>query len=164
MAPTRGGEIHEATRRILSVLLQRLEGFDGRSRNILVCATNRKEDLDKALISRFNVIIKFDLPDTQTRAAIFKMYAKQLSFEACSDLSELSNGISCRGIKDVCEHTERKHASAMIGKLILGRNIQNIYDIASSVPLPKHKDYAEQVTQYQISHEKYNCEKGKYRT
>lgn len=35
--------MHEATRRILSVILQNIEGFKQGSKNVLVCATNRKQ-------------------------------------------------------------------------------------------------------------------------
>jgi len=66
--------MHEATRRILSVILQRVEGFQGRGNNILIGATNRKEDLDAALISRFDTSIRYQLPDFDTRQAILKRW------------------------------------------------------------------------------------------
>ena len=49
--------MHEATRRMLSVLLRRLDGFrqDGKG-TLTVCATNRKSDLDAALLSRFDLM------------------------------------------------------------------------------------------------------------
>jgi AAA+ superfamily predicted ATPase len=36
------GNMHEATRRILSVILQNIEGFKQGNKNVLICATNRK--------------------------------------------------------------------------------------------------------------------------
>jgi SpoVK/Ycf46/Vps4 family AAA+-type ATPase len=151
MAPSRGGEIHEATRRILSVLLQRLEGFHGRSDNILVCATNRKQDLDAALISRFNVIIKYDLPDAATRSEIFLMYAKQLTKAERMELAHMSDGLSCRGLKDVCEQTERIWASKLIGQGKLAAAD------ASNVPLPQRDAYAAQLRKYVASREENTC-------
>ena len=71
--------MHEATRRILSVLLRTLEGFEKRSNAILIAATNRKQDLDAALISRFDVSVPFPLPDEDARGKIFSCYAKQLA-------------------------------------------------------------------------------------
>ena len=59
--------MHEATRRILSVVLQRVEGFKGKGKSLLICATNRRSDLDAALLSRFDLSIKFELPDFETR-------------------------------------------------------------------------------------------------
>lgn len=52
-------QMNEATRRLLSVLLRFLEGFDNSNlnkdsvntkRSILICATNRKQDLDAVLV------------------------------------------------------------------------------------------------------------------
>ena len=55
--------MHEATRRVLSVLLQKLEGFNSEKdrRTTLICATNRKKDLDAALLSRFDLVVPFPL-------------------------------------------------------------------------------------------------------
>ncbi|CAM9719179.1 unnamed protein product, partial [Heterosigma akashiwo] len=57
------GQMHEATRRVLSVVLQRIEGFRGGGQNTLVCATNRRQDLDAALLNRYDLTLRFDLPD-----------------------------------------------------------------------------------------------------
>jgi len=46
---------------------------------MLICATNRKQDLDPAMLSRIDLSISFDLPDFHSRAAIFKRYAKHLT-------------------------------------------------------------------------------------
>lgn len=48
----RGSEMHEATRRLLGVLLRHLDGFETNKRSVVIAATNRKEDLDPALLSR----------------------------------------------------------------------------------------------------------------
>lgn len=84
--------MHEASRRILSVLLQKVEGFSSAKKTTVICATNRynlmavllytfcqsadtitdnrKQDLDSALISRFDLCIRYDLPDEDTRKAV----------------------------------------------------------------------------------------------
>jgi SpoVK/Ycf46/Vps4 family AAA+-type ATPase len=46
LATKRDGEMHEATRRVLSVLLRRIEGFE-RSSTLVIAATNRRSDLDE---------------------------------------------------------------------------------------------------------------------
>jgi len=44
---------HEASRRLLSVLLREVDGFEtSERRSIVIGATNRKQDLDAALLSR----------------------------------------------------------------------------------------------------------------
>ena len=45
--------MHEATRRLLGVLLRHLDGFETNKRSVVIAATNRKEDLDPALLSRW---------------------------------------------------------------------------------------------------------------
>ena len=71
--------MHEATRRVLSVVLQKIEGFSKNGKSVMICATNRKSDLDAALISRFDLSIKYENPDDDTRRKVFKRYAQQLS-------------------------------------------------------------------------------------
>uniref|UniRef100_M4BFV0 AAA+ ATPase domain-containing protein n=1 Tax=Hyaloperonospora arabidopsidis (strain Emoy2) TaxID=559515 RepID=M4BFV0_HYAAE len=89
-----GGTMHEASRRILSVLLQKVEGFASAKKTTVVCATNRsaiakldawyccyrKQDLDAALISRFDLSIRYNLPDEKTRQAVF---ARTLTASRC---------------------------------------------------------------------------------
>jgi ATP-dependent 26S proteasome regulatory subunit len=55
MAGSRDSSMNEATRRILSVMLQRIEGFQGKGKSLLICATNRREDLDPAMLSRLGL-------------------------------------------------------------------------------------------------------------
>lgn len=108
------GDMHEATRRILSVILQKVEGFDGGSKSTLICATNRKSDLDAALLSRFQLTIRFGLPDAETRREVFGVYAKQLCREDLGTLASISGGMSCRDIKETCQHAERRWASKLV--------------------------------------------------
>lgn len=114
LATSRDSNMHEATRRILSVLLQSIEGFKGGGRNVLICATNRKQDLDAALLSRFDVAIRFDLPPRAARQKVFGRYAKHLSAAELAQLADASEGYSCRDIKEVCENAERRWASKLI--------------------------------------------------
>jgi hypothetical protein len=139
LATSRDTNMHEATRRLLSVILQSIEGFKGRNKNVLICATNRKNDLDSALLSRFDVSIKFDLPARPARQAIFARYAKHLAGEELARLAEASGGYSCRDIKEVCENTERKWAS----KTIRGQ---------ADGPIPPLKEYIQQLKARSLTH------------
>jgi ATP-dependent 26S proteasome regulatory subunit len=49
------------------VLLREMEGFQGAPRCIIIGATNRRQDLDPALISRFDATVTFPLPDAASR-------------------------------------------------------------------------------------------------
>ncbi len=118
LAGSRDQNMFEATRRILSVLLRKLDGIDAALNTITIGATNRKNDLDHALISRFDQIIRFPLPNMNERSSIFGNYARHLTEEECKQLGERSEGLSGRNIKDTCEFTERRWARTILVKKI----------------------------------------------
>ena len=114
LATTRENDIHEVTRRVLSVLLRKIDGFVPSEGTILIGATNRKNDLDPALLSRFNTSIEFPLPNMDERQAIFKNYAQHLSEAGLVTLAGKGDGLSGRDIKNLCERVERSWASELI--------------------------------------------------
>ena len=114
LATTRGSEMHEATRRMLGVLLRYLDGFDQSKRAVVVGATNVPGDLDPALRSRFSATIEFGLPDEQCRAKILKEYAKHLSDEEIRRLAAVTGSFSGRDLRDVCCLAERHWATRII--------------------------------------------------
>jgi hypothetical protein len=118
LAGSRDQNMFEATRRVLSVLLRKLDGIDAALNTITIGATNRMNDLDHALISRFDQIIRFPLPGSDERASIFSNYARHLTEEECKMLGEKSEGLSGRNIKDTCEFTERRWARTILVKKI----------------------------------------------
>lgn len=116
LATSREAGLHEATRRILSTLLRKIDSFESEGEVLVIMATNRKKDLDPALISRTDISIRFELPDPYTRSEIFKRYAKQLTQEELTELGKLSTNLSGRDIADICKDAERKWASKYIRK------------------------------------------------
>jgi SpoVK/Ycf46/Vps4 family AAA+-type ATPase len=116
LAGSRDENMFEATRRVLSVLLRRLDGIDAVTSTITIGATNRKNDLDHALISRFDQSIHFPLPNENERAAIFSNYAKHLKEEELALIAKTSENCSGRNIKDICEFAERRWARKLIVK------------------------------------------------
>ena len=114
LATSREAGLHEATRRILSTLLRKIDSFESDGEVLVICATNRKKDLDPALVSRLDLSIKFELPDGKTRSLIFKRYAKQLSEINLEQLGEMAINLSGRDISDICKDAERKWASMYI--------------------------------------------------
>ncbi|XP_059662905.1 uncharacterized protein LOC132308725 [Cornus florida] len=113
-AVARDSETHEATRRILSVLLRQIDGFEQEKKVVVVAATNRKQDLDPALISRFDSMICFDLPDRQNRQEIAAQYAKHLTKSELAEFAAITEGMSGRDIRDVSQQAERRWASKII--------------------------------------------------
>ncbi|HNX23333.1 MAG TPA: ATP-binding protein [Spirochaetota bacterium] len=114
LAGSRDQNMFEATRRILSVLLRKLDGIDSAEKTLTIGATNRMNDLDSALLSRFDQIIKFPYPNTEERAAIFGNYARQLSDDDCLHLGTKTETLTGRNIKDICELAERRWARRLI--------------------------------------------------
>ncbi|TKY72199.1 nucleoside-triphosphatase protein [Spatholobus suberectus] len=113
-AAARDSEMHEATRRILSVLLRQIDGFEQDKKVVVIAATNRKEDLDPALISRFDSMISFGLPDHRNRQEIASKYAKHLSKPELDELARVTEDMSGRDIRDICQQAERSWASKII--------------------------------------------------
>ena len=110
----RDREMHEASRRMLSVLLRYMDGFDSGTNVALVGATNRPADLDSALLSRFDVRVCFPAPDAPGRAAIFGRYARQLSADQLARLGDASDGMTGRDIVHVCMQAERRWVCAQL--------------------------------------------------
>lgn len=114
LATARGSDMHEATRRTLGVLLRHLDGFDLSKKTVVIGATNRPDDLDSALLSRFSATIHFGLPTENCRISILKQYAKQLSENDIRKLAKITENMSGRDLRDVCEVAERHWATLII--------------------------------------------------
>lgn len=150
LATSREAGLHEATRRILSTLLRKIDSFESEGEVLVICATNRKKDLDPALISRTDMSIRFELPDASTRAEIFQRYAKQLSEEELKALGELSVYLSGRDIADICKDAERKWASKYIRKEVTTISpSMGVYEEATKNRLTQMQDTNLRMDNYQ---------------
>lgn len=87
-----------------------MDGFDARQ-SVVIGATNRKADLDAALLSRFDMVVTFGLPDAEERQSILHRYARHLTSDELSGLAGATGDLSGRDLRDVAEHTERRWAS-----------------------------------------------------
>jgi SpoVK/Ycf46/Vps4 family AAA+-type ATPase len=114
LAGSRDQFMHEATRRVLSVLLRNLQGIAQSARVLVIGATNRVVDLDPALMSRFNRVVRFGLPSPPERVEIFRLYAGHLAPEHLEALAENSDGKSGRDVEDICGEAERRWAHELI--------------------------------------------------
>jgi len=114
LAPSRNEKLFEASRRLLSVLLRKIDGLETQSNIITVGATNRWQDLDSALLSRFDTILEFNEPAEDDILELMSFYAKQLSAEDSKKLAKQMVGLSVRAIRDVCLRAERHLAREQI--------------------------------------------------
>jgi SpoVK/Ycf46/Vps4 family AAA+-type ATPase len=129
LAGSRSRDIDDASRRVLSVLLRRLDGLEAQPGTTLIGATNRRSDLDEALLSRFDVRVHFPAPEAAARAEILAMYAKHLTADECSRLGAAAVGLSGRDLLDVCRQAERR----WVTKLLKGQVVEP--------PLPPPAEY-----------------------
>ncbi len=114
LAPSRNEKLFEATRRLLSVLLRKIDGIESRPNCLIIGATNRKDDLDQALLSRFETIINFPYPKNEDIIPILSIYAKHLSNQEKELLTKKFIGHSPRFIQSICKKSERIHATLLL--------------------------------------------------
>jgi len=105
--------MHEATRRMLGVFLEQLDGLKELSGVTVLAATNKLEDLDKAMIrpGRFDRIIEVPLPDLKAREEIFKIHTRGMPLKSkinFAKLAEMTEGFSGADIETVCQKAAYK--------------------------------------------------------
>lgn len=107
IAKERGGDSKTADEAV-PALIRQLDGFNTNNANIvIIAATNRKDTLDKAVLSRFTKSIFIPLPSLEDRKALFMAKLKRidkadydaLNFDA---FAAASDGMSGRDITHVC--------------------------------------------------------------
>ena len=69
------------------------------------------QDLDPALLSRFDASVTFGLPSEECRRQILRQYARHLPEAAVTQLAADAEGMSGRDLRDVAEQAERRWAS-----------------------------------------------------
>jgi proteasome regulatory subunit len=91
--------------RTMVQLLAELDGFDKRGDVKIVAATNRIDLLDPALLrpGRFDRIIEIPLPDAEGRKEIFRIHAKNMSFDGVNfeELVEMTEGLCGADLKAI---------------------------------------------------------------
>src|SRR6056297_529100 len=97
---------HDEREQTLNQLLSDLDGFEEKQDVIVMCATNRPDILDPALMrpGRFDRRIIVDLPNTKDRREILEIYAKNKNIAADVDLIEIARstpGFSGADLKNI---------------------------------------------------------------
>lgn len=138
LAPSRNEKLFEASRRLLSVLLRKIDGLETQNNIITVGATNRPQDLDSALLSRFDTILEFNEPQEEDIKELIRFYAKQLSAGDNLKLTQQLAGLSVRAIRDVCLRAERQLAR------------EQIENAASTTAAPTLEYYVRTLAEYRL--------------
>ena len=109
---SRDGEVSEASRRMLSSLLNALDGLQDKKSDkfiLTLAATNTPWNLDQAVLSRFPRRINISLPDEKAVQEIIKIHMKDLDISKV-DLSRISQECisrmySGRDLSTLCQVT-----------------------------------------------------------
>ncbi|KAF7491547.1 ATP-dependent zinc metalloprotease YME1 -like protein [Sarcoptes scabiei] len=86
--------LHPYANQTINQLLTEMDGFRQNEGVIVLGATNRRDDLDKALIrpGRFDVEIQVSLPDFEGRRSILQLYLGKIKYSSDVDLDVLARG------------------------------------------------------------------------
>ena len=101
-----GSGIDKENNRLITVMLNEMDGFEGGNGVMVIAATNSYAALDPALIrpGRFDLKYTIGNPDKKTRMELAEMYTKGkiLAEELNAEkLADLFNGMSCSAIESV---------------------------------------------------------------
>ncbi|MCB9904485.1 MAG: ATP-binding protein [Planctomycetes bacterium] len=81
---------HGEIKRVVNSFLQLLDGFGGRS--LIIAATNFAQVLDPAIWRRFDDVLRFDLPDTESLRSLLKLRLRQLQTRD-SQVAEIASSL-----------------------------------------------------------------------
>lgn len=101
-----GSAIETENTRIVTALLNELDGFKDTEGVLVLAATNSISALDEALIrpGRFDARVKVPYPDEKNRTLLINMYTKNKKIDknlSAESLSKKFNGFSCAKIESV---------------------------------------------------------------
>ncbi len=132
-----GSAIETENTRIVTALLNELDGFDPTNGVLVLAATNSISALDEALIrpGRFDARVSVPFPDEKARAQLIEMYSKGKNMEAdCAAdvLSKKFSGFSCAKIESVLNRAA----------LIAGQNERTLVSMSDIEAAMKEQDSA----------------------
>ena len=101
------GSVHVG-QRVLSQLLQEMDGLHADTPLIIIAATNRPDFLDPALLrpGRFDRLLYLAPPDAADREAIFRIHTRAMPLDAnvsFEHIAAATNGFSGADIAAVCQ-------------------------------------------------------------
>ena len=102
-----GTGIDKENNRIITAMLNEMDGFESSDGVLVIGATNSYSSLDAALIrpGRFDLKYNIGNPDTETIKELIKMYTKNKKLSDKLKIEELAKcfkGISCSAVETMC--------------------------------------------------------------
>jgi transitional endoplasmic reticulum ATPase len=137
IAGARGGETHDLMERIVSQLLTELDGMADNPNLMVLAATNRREDVDEALLrpGRIEEHVLVPEPDEEARREILAVHAADKPLAEDVDLDQLAADLegytgadieavvrtaAMRAIRDVAEDVQPGEAAGHAGEVVIG--------------------------------------------
>merc|ERR1712136_184501 len=110
------------TRGIKNLFMQHMDGLlnNEKKQIVVIGATNRKEDIDAAILRRMYPHILIDYPNTEERKEIFESILKNEQLDPNIDilkLTEETNGFSGSEIRDICKTTSLNILEEVVNNL-----------------------------------------------
>lgn len=98
---------HEVS--LINAFLHEMDGFEQHNNKVLVIATtNRPQSFDAAILRRFTLKIKIDLPNSDLRKEMLDKYSDKVFDESfLNELSEKTYNFSGADIKNLCDDAKR---------------------------------------------------------
>ncbi len=101
-----GSGIDKENNRIITTLLNEMDGFEGRNNILVIAATNSYASLDPALIrpGRFDLKYTIGNPDSDTRKELITLYTKNKPLDSILTpdfLSDIFTGLSSAAIESI---------------------------------------------------------------
>uniref|UniRef100_A0A0N5BSE2 AAA domain-containing protein n=1 Tax=Strongyloides papillosus TaxID=174720 RepID=A0A0N5BSE2_STREA len=128
--------IDPSANQTINQLLTEMDGFDNSEGIIVIGATNRPEDLDKALIrpGRFDIHVNCSIPDLSGRIEIFKHYLNKVPHRnidievlakttigfSAADINNVINQAAIKAATEGCHHVMQKHLEDARDRIIMG--------------------------------------------
>lgn len=89
-----GSDLHPYANQTINSLLSEIDGFNQSKGVIIIGATNRLEDIDKAVLrpGRFDVQVKVHIPDLKERVDILELYLGKVVASKSIDVLSIARG------------------------------------------------------------------------
>lgn len=117
-----GSGIDKENNRMLTTLLNEMDGFEASSGILVIAATNSYSSLDPALVrpGRFDIKYSIGNPDSETRAQLIDIYSKGKSFT--EDITKellvgATDGLCCSGIETLLNEAASLSAMAKLDRI-----------------------------------------------
>lgn len=104
---------HEASARIVSVLLSEMDGLTTKGDVLIVGAANNVELIDQAVLDRFDIKIEFRMPELDQLREVFKFYAKHLSDGDVEKILPYLKAWNFRQVSQFCTEVIRNFVSTL---------------------------------------------------